>query len=137
MKQVNHKMLPKVQICSDSFHKRLARKLRCESRARKAKTLCNTQSENWVPVMRETFILITVQDFTVWKLIHLYQFSQTKDELFLETIMTVAFLLHLTHLREIDKGWTTQQGLVLERGKDCQWKTVSSIIIRFLVNTTT
>jgi len=39
--------------------------------------------------------------------------------------MTVVFLLHLTHLREIDKDWTTQQGFVLERGKklpveDCE-----------------
>jgi len=98
---------------------------RCKSWARKAKILCDTQCQNWVPVMRGTFILITVQDFTVWKLVHLYQFSQTKDELFLEMIMTVVFLLHLTHLREIDKDWTTQQGFVLERGKklpveDCE-----------------
>lgn len=46
MKQVNHKMLPSVQICSDSFHKRLAHKLRCESRARKEKTLYKTKSQN-------------------------------------------------------------------------------------------
>lgn len=62
-------------------------------------------------------MLIAVQDFTVRKSIHLYQFSQTKDELFLETIMIVVFLLHLTHLRKIDVDWTTQQGFVLERKK--------------------
>ena len=46
-----------------------------------------------------------------------YQFCPTKDEQFLETIMTVVFLLRLTHWREIDMDWTTQEGFVLEREK--------------------
>lgn len=31
--------------------------------------------------------------------------------------MTVAFLLSLTHLRETEMDWTTQEGFVLEREK--------------------
>ena len=46
-----------------------------------------------------------------------YQFCLTKDEQFLETIMTVVSLLRLTHLKEIDMDWTTQEGFVLEREK--------------------
>ena len=53
-----------------------------------------------------------------------YQFSLTKDEQFLETIMTVAFLLRLAHLRETEMDWTTKEGFVLEREKlsvkDCK-----------------
>lgn len=63
------------------------------------------------------YLLTIVQDFESVKINISYQFSLTKDELFLEMIMIVVFLSHLTHLTVIDMDWITQEGFVLKREK--------------------